>query len=161
MKTTGDIILDRTLDKIGGKGLFVQELFVAILFFVNKEKDQKKNFLEFPLYRKSIFVRTGWFLQHFPYPLSRLGGSAVVRTVPHNPRHQPRALADGGEKEIAVRRTVRAVEENPLPPGLPAHGGVHRFVVRGGHRQKGAGQIPVPVGPGEGGVWPWTPIWCS
>ena len=23
MKTTGDIILDRTLDKIGGKGLFV------------------------------------------------------------------------------------------------------------------------------------------
>ena len=26
MKTTGDIILDRTLDKIGGKGLFVKEL---------------------------------------------------------------------------------------------------------------------------------------
>ena len=26
MKTTGDKILDRTLDKIGGKGLFVKEL---------------------------------------------------------------------------------------------------------------------------------------
>ena len=26
MKTTGDIILDRTLDKVGGKGLFVKEL---------------------------------------------------------------------------------------------------------------------------------------
>ena len=26
MKTTGDKILDRTLDKIGGKGLFVREL---------------------------------------------------------------------------------------------------------------------------------------
>ena len=25
MKTTGDIILDRTLDKVGGKGLFVKE----------------------------------------------------------------------------------------------------------------------------------------
>ena len=24
MKTTGDIILDRTLDKVGGKGLFVK-----------------------------------------------------------------------------------------------------------------------------------------
>ena len=26
MKTTGDKILDRTLDKVGGKGLFVKEL---------------------------------------------------------------------------------------------------------------------------------------
>lgn len=31
MKTTGDIILDRTLDKIGGKGLFVKELDAALL----------------------------------------------------------------------------------------------------------------------------------
>lgn len=31
MKTTGDKILDRTLDKIGGKGLFVKELDVALL----------------------------------------------------------------------------------------------------------------------------------
>lgn len=30
MKTTGDIILDRTLDKIGGKGLFVKELDRAL-----------------------------------------------------------------------------------------------------------------------------------
>jgi hydroxymethylbilane synthase len=30
MKTTGDIILDRTLDKIGGKGLFVKELDLAL-----------------------------------------------------------------------------------------------------------------------------------
>ena len=29
MKTTGDKILDRTLDKIGGKGLFVRELDAA------------------------------------------------------------------------------------------------------------------------------------
>ena len=31
MKTTGDKILDRTLDKVGGKGLFVKELDVALL----------------------------------------------------------------------------------------------------------------------------------
>ncbi len=31
MKTTGDIILDRTLDKVGGKGLFVKELDQALL----------------------------------------------------------------------------------------------------------------------------------
>ena len=31
MKTTGDIILDRTLDKVGGKGLFVKELDRALI----------------------------------------------------------------------------------------------------------------------------------
>lgn len=31
MKTTGDIILDKTLDKVGGKGLFVKELDRALL----------------------------------------------------------------------------------------------------------------------------------
>lgn len=31
MKTTGDIILDKSLDKIGGKGLFVKELDLALL----------------------------------------------------------------------------------------------------------------------------------
>lgn len=30
MKTTGDMILDKTLDKIGGKGLFVKELDMAL-----------------------------------------------------------------------------------------------------------------------------------
>ena len=31
MKTTGDLILNQTLDKIGGKGLFVKELDRALL----------------------------------------------------------------------------------------------------------------------------------
>ena len=31
MKTTGDIILDRTQDKVGGKGLFVKELDKALI----------------------------------------------------------------------------------------------------------------------------------
>lgn len=31
MKTTGDMILDKSLDKIGGKGLFVKELDLALL----------------------------------------------------------------------------------------------------------------------------------
>ena len=35
MKTTGDKILDRTLDKVGGKGLFVKELDKALM---EKEK---------------------------------------------------------------------------------------------------------------------------
>ena len=44
MKTTGDKILDRTLDKVGGKGLFVKELDTALLegrvdFTVHSLKD--------------------------------------------------------------------------------------------------------------------------
>lgn len=44
MKTTGDKILDRTLDQIGGKGLFVKELDAALLdgrvdFTVHSSKD--------------------------------------------------------------------------------------------------------------------------
>lgn len=44
MKTTGDKILDRTLDKVGGKGLFVKELDAALLeeradFTVHSLKD--------------------------------------------------------------------------------------------------------------------------
>ncbi|SFB18220.1 hydroxymethylbilane synthase [Acetitomaculum ruminis DSM 5522] len=44
MKTTGDIILDRTLDKVGGKGLFVKELDKALMekksdFSVHSLKD--------------------------------------------------------------------------------------------------------------------------
>lgn len=44
MKTTGDKILDRTLDKVGGKGLFVKELDRALLtgevdFTVHSMKD--------------------------------------------------------------------------------------------------------------------------
>ena len=31
MKTTGDVILDRTLDQVGGKGLFVKELDKALM----------------------------------------------------------------------------------------------------------------------------------
>lgn len=31
MKTTGDRILDRNLDQIGGKGLFVKELDIALM----------------------------------------------------------------------------------------------------------------------------------
>lgn len=31
MKTTGDRILDRNLDQIGGKGLFVKELDAALM----------------------------------------------------------------------------------------------------------------------------------
>ena len=31
MKTTGDVILDRTLDQVGGKGLFVKELDKALI----------------------------------------------------------------------------------------------------------------------------------
>ena len=31
MKTTGDKILNKTLDKVGGKGLFVKELDIALM----------------------------------------------------------------------------------------------------------------------------------
>ena len=44
MKTTGDLILDRPLSQIGGKGLFVKELDKALLegrvdFTVHSSKD--------------------------------------------------------------------------------------------------------------------------
>ena len=43
MKTTGDIILDRTLDKVGGKGLFVKELDRAL---VEKKSDMSVHSLK-------------------------------------------------------------------------------------------------------------------
>lgn len=43
MKTTGDIILDKTLDKIGGKGLFVKELDRAL---VAKQSDMSVHSLK-------------------------------------------------------------------------------------------------------------------
>ena len=56
MKTTGDKILDRTLDKIGGKGLFVKELDLALL-----DKSQK-SFL-FLLFPKERTQGTFWYCQ--------------------------------------------------------------------------------------------------
>lgn len=63
MKTTGDIILDRTLDKVGGKGLFVKELDRALLdgrsnLSVHSLKDMpmrfRKNFLCWRFQREKI-----------------------------------------------------------------------------------------------------------
>ena len=42
MKTTGDKILDRTLDKVGGKGLFVKELDKALMDKLQKTLDAMK-----------------------------------------------------------------------------------------------------------------------
>ena len=42
MKTTGDKILDRTLDQVGGKGLFVRELDAALLVGELKKKKSVK-----------------------------------------------------------------------------------------------------------------------
>ena len=63
MKTTGDRILDRTLDKIGGKGLFVKELDRALLdgrsdISVHSLKDMPMEVPEeLPLLAFSIFQK--------------------------------------------------------------------------------------------------------
>ena len=71
MKTTGDKILDKTLDKIGGKGLFVKELDKALLdgrsdLSVHSLKDMPRQiyvkFMQndyFPLYL--------WLITYFIY----------------------------------------------------------------------------------------------
>ena len=46
MKTTGDIILDRTLDKIGGKGLFVKELDKALKSHYPQDLDMVRMYLQ-------------------------------------------------------------------------------------------------------------------
>ena len=46
MKTTGDRILDRPLDKIGGKGLFVRELDAALRTDFNITTGLKSNEIE-------------------------------------------------------------------------------------------------------------------
>ena len=63
MKTTGDIILDRTLDKVGGKGLFVKELDKALIdgrsiLSVHSLKDMSCRFWLFP---KEKIRETYWF----------------------------------------------------------------------------------------------------
>ena len=69
MKTTGDIILDRTLDKVGGKGLFVKELDKALIdgrsiLSVHSLKDMPMEFrrsCRFWLFPKEKIRETYWF----------------------------------------------------------------------------------------------------
>lgn len=53
MKTTGDLILDQTLDKIGGKGLFVKELDDALL--LGEVDLVVHSFKDLPMEEKSDF----------------------------------------------------------------------------------------------------------
>ena len=65
METLGDKILDKTLDKIGGKGLFVKEIEMALLenkanIAVHSMKDVPYDVPHQPL------VRTAWSISTHP-----------------------------------------------------------------------------------------------
>ena len=67
MKTTGDKILDRTLEQIGGKGLFVRELDQAL-------RDGRADFTVHSL--KDLPMETPEDFPWWPSPSARIPGTA-------------------------------------------------------------------------------------
>ena len=92
MKTTGDIILNQTLDKIGGKGLFVKELDIALAegridCCVHSLKDMPmEENPDFPITAlpkrgdsRDVFVLPQ--MQHFENITAQIGSSSFRRQI--------------------------------------------------------------------------------
>lgn len=112
MKTTGDRILDRTLDRVGGKGLFVKELDAAL-------REGRADLTVHSL--KDVPMETPWSL-----PLLGFSGRADPRDVLVLP-----AGADGPDpdfsKPIGSASLRRSLQLRALYPGFdiqPVRGNV-------------------------------------
>ena len=108
MKTTGDKILDQTLDKIGGKGLFVKELEQALLdgridLCVHSFKDMQ-------IEENSLL------------PIVALGKREDARDVQIDSRCSKRNVERIGSS--SARRAVQLHEMNPSIPVEPIRGNV-------------------------------------
>ncbi len=134
MKTTGDIILDRTLDQIGGKGLFVKELDKALLEG-----------------KSDLSVHS---LKDLPMEVPK-----ELPVVAYSPREDPRdvLILPKGAKELDPSKPIgssslrRCLQLEKLFPGIPlqkcagkcsdpsaqaGQRGIQRAGSRGGRREK-------------------------
>lgn len=91
MKTTGDKILDRTLDKVGGKGLFVKELDLALK---EKRSDISVHSLkDVPMELDPELPLIAFSMREDPRDVLVLPESAVQKVIEEaNARHDERSL---------------------------------------------------------------------
>lgn len=110
MKTTGDLILDRTLDQIGGKGLFVKELDAALAegridLSVHSLKDM-------PLEQPDSLPITAFSYREDPR-------DALV--LPLDPGHTPFSQRIGTS---SARRRIQILRQYPSAECCPVRGNV-------------------------------------
>jgi len=135
MKTTGDMILDKTLDQIGGKGLFVKELDKALMdrradLTVHSLKDMPMEVAEeLPLLafskredpRDALVLRAG---------LSELPERPVIGCSSKRRKLQAQKLYPGAEiKPIRgnVQTRLRKLDEGQFDAIILAYAGIKRL----------------------------------
>lgn len=135
MKTTGDMILDKTLDQIGGKGLFVKELDKALMdrradLTVHSLKDMPMEVAEeLPLLafskredpRDALVLREG---------LSELPDRPVIGCSSKRRKLQAQKLYPGAEiKPIRgnVQTRLRKLDEGQFDAIILAYAGIKRL----------------------------------
>ena len=139
MKTTGDMILDRTLDQIGGKGLFVKELDRALAagevdFTVHSLKDmpmEQPEGLPIVAYSKRADVRDALVLQ---VGLQKLDLSKPIGCASARRRIQLKRLfpeADIQPVRGNVQTRLRKLDEGQYGALVLAAAGLHRLGLEG------------------------------
>lgn len=135
MKTTGDKILDKTLDKIGGKGLFVKELDAALRdgradFTVHSLKDMPMDTPEdLPLVavslradvRDVLVLPTGVSMLSFDKPI---GCSSARRRIQLQELY-PQARVEPVRGNVQTR--LRKLDEGQYSALVLAAAGLHRL----------------------------------
>lgn len=139
MKTTGDMILDRTLDQIGGKGLFVKELDRALAagevdFTVHSLKDmpmEQPEGLPIVAYSKRADVRDALVLQAGlqELDLSKPIGCASARRRIQLKRLFPEADIQPVRGNVQTR--LRKLDEGQYGALVLAAAGLHRLGLEG------------------------------
>ena len=130
MKTTGDKILHKTLDKIGGKGLFLKELDAALLagqvdICVHSLKDvpvTENPALPIGAYSvRELPADVLVFPKETSHPTGSAGFQCEVSLLLHAEQPAARAL-DGGMRHVEAAAFIDYADVKPVAGSLNAHG---------------------------------------